>query len=219
MKVAGSGTLGAAAGAGGSSGAGRVEPVRPGSPSIMEPRGMPAPVIAAARSWALRSRSFQSEVGNATRLMFTRCRAEMLSLVMFPACGPQPRENEGTRFVENPTAPMEEGPLATIRLAGFWRKKASRSSWSMACTLMVWPRPPKCSSCLATLQPCSQPSTTCTDRSGQRISMESGWSRPTPSWKASSTVVDWGTWKPAWSATRHGSRPTMSAFICPPRLQ
>jgi len=75
--------------------------------------------------------------------MFTRWRAEMLSLVMFPACGPQPREKDGTRFVEKPTAPMEEGPFATIRLAGFWRKKASSTSWSMACTLMVCPSPPK----------------------------------------------------------------------------
>ena len=50
----------------------------------------------------------------------------MFSLVMLPACGPQPSENEGNRFVLNPTAPWLLGPFATMRLAGFCRKNCSR---------------------------------------------------------------------------------------------
>ncbi len=59
------------------------------------------------------------------RLMLSKWRAVMLSLVMLPACGPQPRENEGIKPVLKPTAPVELGPFITMRLAGLSRAKAS----------------------------------------------------------------------------------------------
>src|SRR5262249_43621417 len=72
-----------------------------GSPGRPEPRGAGStpPSMAAARAWSRRSRSDQSRLRYATRLMLTRCRAVMLSDVMLPAWGPQPSDIEGTRFV------------------------------------------------------------------------------------------------------------------------
>jgi hypothetical protein len=61
----------------------------------------------------------------------------MLSLVMFPAWGPQPKEKDGIKPVLKPTAPMELGPFITMRLAGLSRAKASSTLRSWACTDMV----------------------------------------------------------------------------------
>lgn len=44
-------------------------------------------------------------IPNATRLIFKRCRGEILSEVMFPPQVPQPSVRDGVRFVVNPTPP------------------------------------------------------------------------------------------------------------------
>src|SRR5713101_9601647 len=52
-------------------------------------------------------------ISYATRLMFSRCRGEMLSDVMFPPYPPQPSVIAGSRPVDKPTDPCVVGELTT----------------------------------------------------------------------------------------------------------
>src|SRR5204862_1004100 len=54
----------------------------------------------------------------ASRLMFSRCRGEMLSDVILPPYPPQPSVMAGSRPVDNPTDPCVAGELTMIRKAG-----------------------------------------------------------------------------------------------------
>src|SRR5262245_159506 len=71
-----------------------------GSPGKPDPRGARSPPSWAARALSLTKIASQSRRTNAARLTLIMCRALMLSEVMLPACGPQPRLIEGIRFVE-----------------------------------------------------------------------------------------------------------------------
>ena len=87
-------------GGGSSAGLGAGAAPSAGSPGRPDPRGALTPQRAPARAWSRRRISDQSERGRAARVTLMRCRAVMLSEVMLPAWGPQPRLIEGTSPVE-----------------------------------------------------------------------------------------------------------------------
>src|SRR5206468_3824280 len=99
-------------------------------------------------------------ISYASRLMFKRCRGEMLSEVMFPPYPPHPRVIAGSRPVESPTDPCVVGELTTMRKAGLGRPNSRITCSFCEWIDIVWPIPPYRRICLQRSHPSRQSLTT-----------------------------------------------------------
>ena len=111
--------------------------------------------------------------------------------------------------------PSALGALTMMRQA-FIRSPYSRSmALSEVWMTAVWPRPPNSSIFWARSKPSFLPGTVSMASTGQSFSRESGWSSPTPSMGAISSLVPLATSMPAPLAMSSALWPTTEAAMPP----
>src|SRR5205085_946106 len=110
----------------------------------------------------------------ARRLIFRRCRGEMLSDVMFPPHPPHPRVMAGSNPVVSPIDPCVVGVFTQMRKAGFRRPNSKITLSFCEWMDMVWPMPPYRRIWMHRSHPARQSLTTYQDSTGQSFSIDSG---------------------------------------------